>query len=229
MRKIKKSLVALLLLVSVIFSFASCSFLDVLDGIFREDNDTPDNTIFNSSEFIDGGPGSTYSDTYEEIWIETYEEMLVIVEKMKANGTEVPQIPAFNCEEYGLDVKFMISLPKHFLNGLEEGQEFYDIKINNFSICCAVFFEEITIETLKLYDAGVIYNKCLTVTVESSRKSNVESPTNAEDVTIQPSDIDGIYSVKYNDKFQFQLKQGYIDFTVTEEQFEILKKTIVII
>ena len=218
MRKIKKSLVTLLLLASVIFSFASCDLVVEIHNYFNE-----------IGKYGKDGPGSTYWDNYEEIWIETYEEMLVIVEKMKANGTEVPQIPAFNCEEYGLDVKFMIALPKHFLNSLEEGQEFYDIKINNFSIRCAVFFEEITIETLKLYDGGTIYNKCLTVTVESSRKSNVEIPTNTEDVTIQPSDIDGIYSVKYNDKFQFQLKQGYINFTVTEEQFEILKKTVAII
>ena len=212
MRKIKKSLVALLLLVSVIFSFASCNLIDGVNDFLDRNAD---------------GPGTTEEDLYEACWIETYEEMLVVVEKLKANGTEVPIIPAFDCEEYGLDIKFQFIISKHLLKNLEDGQEFYDTKISNLNVKCVVFLEDVTIKTLKSYGLG-IYNKCLLV--NKIQGVDPEPPTSAAVVNIQPSaTVEGRFSVNYNRKAQFALQRGYIEFDLTEEQIEILKKTVAII
>ena len=219
MRKIKKSLVALLLLVSVIFSFASCN---LIDGV----NDFLDRNV--------DGPGGTYTDQYEIKWIETCDEMLTIIEKMRANGTEIPQIPLFDCEGYGIDVKFRIDIKKSFLNELEEGQEYYDKRMSNnvFSVRCYIFFQDVTIDELESCGQLMIYD-CLKVVIHHN--ITVEDPKDAKDIQILPNPLDAsgpelmAYVVSYNGKNQFKLEKNQPDFVIAEEQIEILEKTIMLI
>lgn len=215
MRKIKKSVVALLLLVSVMFSFASCDLINEV------------------KDFLDvdfGGPGTTSYDAIAVKWVETYEEMIAIVEKMRATGTEVPQIPAFNCEEYGIDVKFRILFYSSYISYLEEGKEIYDIPI--ISVTCYIFFEDVTIDDLEKYHTtpSGMNGYCVT-----QRNYNIEinAPSITDSVEFSKNSVTSSerisYGVKYNGEYKFSIVAIDNDIALTKEQIEILKKTLVVI
>ena len=95
MKKVTKILISILLLVSIVCSFVSCSAI---------------NNVIGKLVAVDGPGCGLANYEYDVYWVETYDEMLDILSKMKAAGTDTPKIPAFNCDEHGIDVKFRISV-----------------------------------------------------------------------------------------------------------------------
>ena len=213
MEKTVKIFISVIICVSVLLSLVSCNLLDAINDFLNRNQD---------------GPGTTWNDVYQLMWVETYDEMLEIVERTRAYGTEIPQIPAFNCEEYGLDVKFAITVKNNIFNELDDKYEYFDRKINNFSVICCVFFESMTIEEVKRY-SHIPRCNCVYLKTETIRK--IDSPKGANDVEITRSDSKKEdLVIYYKGKYQFILSaQEYDDFEITEEQIEILEKTITII
>ena len=204
MKRILKPLICLVLCISVLLSLASCS-------------------LFGAP----GGPGTTYHELYEEKWIETADEMRQIVSLLRSHGSEIDPIPFFDCEEYGIDIKFCIAVPRELINGLEEGEEIFDRRMDDLAIRVCVFFEDVTSEELEKREFESY--KCIYITDYQHLAKN---PTGADDVEIKldsdPSN--NIYSVFYNGAYQFDFEKTSTNpFGITPEQIEILEKTVSII
>lgn len=220
MKKTVKILISVIICISVLLSLVSCNLLDAINDFLNRNED---------------GPGSTWYDVYQFMWVETYDEMLEIVERTRAYGTEIPQIPAFACEEYGLDVKFAIIVENDIFDELEDKYEYFDRKINQFSVFSCVFFKDMTIEEVERYGDLPTYNCAYVPSVYMTGPANryhIDNPEGASDVNIEKSEINSEttwYYVKYKGKYQFKLINEYKEFEITEEQIEILEKTLTII
>ena len=224
MRKFSKIFLSLLLLVAIMLSCASC------------DSST---NVFSMLFGIDGGRKSCGLDNYQYcvFWIDTYDEMIYVLDKMKAAGTQTPQIPAFNCEEYGIDIKFQIVLRRSAVEQLKEGQNYYDVKLSYVSIYCCLFFETVTLEQIQDYslhelESGFVNFRLYTV--RKFKHSDVLEKPYYRNVRIHNEGLDGNpeygkYYIYYNTKNQFYMEKSHIHFDLTEEQIEILEKTLVII
>jgi hypothetical protein len=173
------------------------------------------------------GPDTTYDKVHDEKWIETSAEMREIIALLKSHGSEVFPIPYFDCEEYGLDIKFCISVHHSVINQLEEGENLFDRRIDNLAIRAFVFFEDVTSEELEKREFESY--KCIYITDYQHLAKN---PMGADDVEIKldsdPSN--NIYSVFYNGAYQFDFEKTSTNpFGITPEQIEILEKTVSII
>ena len=213
MKKAVKILISIIICVSVLLSLVSCNLLDAINDFLNRNK---------------AGPGTTWADVYDYMWVETYDEMLEIVERTRAYGTEIPQIPVFSCEQYGLDIKFAITVENRIFDELEDKYEYFDRKIKQFSAVCYVFFESVTIEDVEQYISIPYLNNCVYSTTVQDRR--VDSPEGVEYIEIEESHKIGMekyYSVKYKGKNQFYLVSYYTE--ITEEQIEILEKTLTII
>ena len=144
MKKTVKIFISVIICVSVLLSLVSCNLLDAINDFLNRNED---------------GPGSTWYDVFQYMWVETYDEMLEIVERTRAYGTEIPKIPAFNCEEYGLDIKFAIRVENKIFDVLDDKYEYFDRKINVFSVRCYIFFEDVTLDQVGGYKEN--YFKCM--------------------------------------------------------------------
>ena len=216
MKKVTKILISLLLLVSIVCSFASC---EVLEDVFN----------FMLNPFTPTfGPGTRAVDMREVRWVESYDEMLEILNKMKNAGTSVPQFIAFDCEEYGIDVKFKISLSKKKdMAKLEPGQSFYDIKLSYVHITCYLFSEDISVAELD--KEGVYGPKHYRYQVSKADHSKIIPDfTDVNQLEIIDN-ADGRWIVYYQGKTQIYLRPGDQGTELTEEEVEILKKTLVVI
>ena len=206
MKRILKPLICLVLCISVLLSLASCS-------------------IF--FPHLVAGPGTTEREVFQEIFIETDEEMREIVALLKSHGSEINPILYFDCEEYGLDIKFCIAVRRVIVEQLEEGENLFDRRIDNLAIWACVFFEDVTSEELEKREFESY--KCIYITDYQHLAKN---PTGADDVEIKlnsdPSN--NIYSVFYNGAYQFGFEKTSTNpFGITPEQIEILEKTVAII
>ena len=215
MKKTAKILISILLLVSIAFSFNSCALGERLSFDGRND------------------PYSLIHHEYKVYWVETYDEMLDILSKMKAAGTDTPKIPAFNCDEFGIDVKFRIEVHKSDIEKLKDGEEYYDRRLEkNFSIQCYIFLDDIDIQILKAYIDSIPSVHYYVVKKYNSQE--VESFADFEDLKIHKQRSDGTtefreFHIYYNGKNQFYIKKYNEAQELTEEQIEILKKTVVVI
>lgn len=216
MEEIKK-IAIIFLLFAITVSLVSCNSLtDLYDKINGID-----------------GPGATESDAFTVKWVETYDEMVDIANKMKSSGTEVPQFIAFDCEEDGIDVKFRIILSKSDVEKIEDGQSFYDIKLSYVDIKCYIFSENISIAELEKYELSspLHYH----YTIEKYNKHDViQSVEGANDLRIDRADPGvaqetGRLHVFYFGKYQFYLQKGDQGAELTDEQIEVLEKTLVVI
>ena len=233
MKKMTKILISLLLLVSIVFSFASCEVLE--DVLVFMSGLNPFVPKFGRPKTKEDGLHAV-DHYYETKWVETYDEMVDILSKMKAAGTKTPQIPAFDCEEYGIDIKFQITLRRSDLMNLEEGQNYYDIKLHDIYIDCYLFFEEITIEQIKARHSilHAPYGSFRLYAVEKKYFDILANPNDYDDLKIHNDRADGTkeigrYHIYYDGKNQFYIQRSEADFELTEEQIEILKKTVVVI
>ena len=172
MRKIKKSLVALLLLVSVIFSFASCQYVDVFlnknqednGGLNNEKNETKDEYkedvwCICCRERNDGYTGGVTSNAefhekYGVYWLETYEEVLEAVELLKSHDSTIDCTLAFDYEGELFDSKFCFWYEKEKAEIHEEGKSFFDRKIDGGKFEWFGFYDDITIEEM-MYNTDI--------------------------------------------------------------------------
>ena len=216
MKKTAKILISLLLIVSVALSIASC---DVLKSFSRLKN----------------GPGTTYADLHKSIWVDTYDEMVTVLSEMKAAGTKTPQIPTFNCDEHGIDVKFQIIIRKSDIADLEAEQSYYDVKLINIDIKCYLFFEDVSLEEAYAFGIYGPDMSCRYYKIEKYESDDVlSSYDGVDDLDIHNIDDSGNseigrYHIYYNGKNQFYIQKSWADFELTEEQIEILEKTLVVI
>ena len=193
MKKMTKILISILLLVSIVCSFASCALGERL--LFDGRND----------------PYSLIHHEYKVYWVETYDEMLDILSKMKAAGTDTPKIPAFNCDEFGMDVKFRIMVHSSDVKKLKEGQKYYDRRLKKgVSIQCYIFLDDIDIPTLitRVYSipSSVHY-----YAVKKYNSQEVESFADFKDLKIHKQRSDGTtelenFTSTITEKISFILK-----------------------
>ena len=208
-----KRLICLLLCIATVFSLASCGFLN---GLF--------NWLFGEQE--------GYDDVRVELWVETLDEMLYIIERTRSYGTKISQLPTFDCEEYGIDVKFMVTISRDLYEGLEEGELYYERYLKDFYLRSYVFFEDVTVEELERYIDVAYHFKCAYTVEEREKRFLAESPNEAEEIFVRgfmdAQNSYKSYQFEYNGKAQFSINLKYLDF-ISEENLEILKQTICII
>lgn len=218
MRKTAKIFISLLLLFAIACSFASC---DLIKRFGDKD-----------------GPGTTYKEAHVAIWVETYDELKFVLDRMKAAGTKTLQIPAFDCEEYGIDVKFQIVLRRSEAEQLQDGENYYDVKLNFVHIVCYLFFEEVTIEQIQARYSIIEGSKCSEFrfyrVAMKNRYDVLTPPKDYEDFKIHNVGLNGetnseIYYMYYDGKNQFYIERSRTYFDLTEEQLETLEKTVVLI
>lgn len=220
MKKSLKLVISFVLCLAMVLSFVSCGIINVIeDACFYVTN-------ISRKKY----KGVTAYDVLRVRWIETYEEAVTIVEKMRLNGETIPSIPAFDCEEYGIDVKFLILFDSEYEKDLEEGKEIYDIPI--LSVTCYIFLEDITVNKLKMYHNyphgmdGYYTGTRDNFEIKTPKKTDyVKFSKNVERFNIESTS----YGITYNGEYQFSLYGTDVGIELTDEQIKILKKTIVVI
>ena len=160
---------------------------------------------------------------YVIVWFETYDELIEAFELMRANGTEIPRMPYFDCEEYGMDVKFRIEFPRSADDKLQEGQNFFDRRLDNLNLYVYVFFEDVTIEELEYS----YFNRYLGFEIKT--RGGFREAKAFDNVKIYDANGDRKYYVRYGGEVQFILKLNNKNVTLSEEQIEILKNCIKVI
>ena len=235
MKKTGKIIISVLIIVAVVVSFTSCNLLAPvlsklgLYGNFGGKIEYDDSFPF--PEGYTGGVQPTYQFhlTNEVKWLETYEEALDAVTRLRAHGTEIGPIALFDCEEYGYDLKFCVIFSRSKSEALSEGQNYFDRKLANVDIITCVFFEDVTIDEL-IFSSHYYYDS-IEITAHDTR--NATSTQSNDIVNIEKYSINkeyeaSSYLVTYNDSPQFTFEStGY--FELTYEQIGILEKTLVVI
>ena len=207
MKRTMKTLICLLLCIAIIFSFTACNLLS----------------------------GNTrYDDVYTELWVETLDEMLYIIERTRSYGTEISQLPTFDCEEYGIDVKFMITISKDLYDSLEEGELYYERYLSEFYLESYIFFENVTIEEAENLGGDVVYRFECAYTQERNKHRLADKPNEDDEVSVKAhmdteTNSYDQYVFYYNEHAQFGIKLGRSLDAISEEDLEILKQTIYII
>jgi hypothetical protein len=226
-----KRLICLLLCIATVFSLTSCEIVDYVSGWFEEEEES----LYPRG--YTGGCQTAYGELESIliIWFETYDEFIEAIERTRAQGTKIPRVAYFDCEEYGIDIKFCVILRRHLLPDIQEGESYFDKKLHDddLSIFTCVFFEYISIEELEYtyferypgfrvksegigthYPAAVDYDS-----VEIILHPNI----NASDSYIPR------YDVYYYGEMQFYFNTnsfGYDRYYISDENLEILENTI---
>ena len=156
MRKIKKSLVALLLLVSVMLSFASCQYIDAFlnrDQLKENSEDTKNESGTKNEDRIvpQGYTGGIARDLhfhyeYAVYWLETYEEVLSAIELLKSHGSTIKRSIAFNYDTDLFDIKYCFMYKRSKAESLEEGKSFFDRKIDEGEFRWFAVYDDIEID-----------------------------------------------------------------------------------
>ena len=233
MKKTAKILTSILLLVSVVLSFVSCRAVGYIISCLDTSGARGYSEWYEGCPVPEGYTGGfnknyQYHTVTEIKWLETYDEMVDAVTRLRAHGTEIDPIALFDCEEYGFDLKFCMEFnrPKE---PLSEGQGYFDRKLIGVIVNTYVFFEDITIEKL-VYSAVDMYKNVSTV--NNRYHSDLTAIQSTDTVTIEEvvvlDDLITWYSVHCNATDLFTLTSSSC-FKLTEEQIEILEKTLVVI
>ena len=154
-----------------------------------------------------------------------YEEIIAIRTLLKSHGSIMKQIPYFECEEPGLDVRFIIYLPKGWSDDLENKMDYFDKRIDNLIMYCCVFLEETSYTNLDFYFYE--YLDCIRIDPYKERSKVIESPVGAEDIDIYRAG-DKTYEVFYNGRAQFLLETKK-SLELTQEQLELFEQSIAVI
>ena len=137
MKKIIKALIILMLLISMVASVSSCGVH--LSRFFKKKN-----------SYTGGfsGEGVHY---YRKIhWVETFEEMMIAVEHLKAAGNEIPFHVLPNYENDVVDAKYCFFLSVKDAEKLKDGEKWYDRKgVGAISIVYFGFLDKVSIEELE--------------------------------------------------------------------------------
>ena len=103
--------------------------------------------VGNKSYTVGGNGNNSYPEdlhrTYEIYWLETYEEMMAAIETLKSYGSTVDNTSGsnviFDIEKFAfndtiIDCKYTISFDKNDTTPLEDGQGFFDRKVDGFRV-----------------------------------------------------------------------------------------------
>ena len=237
-----KKLFIVLLCFVLMLSIASCSLFDPREGGLHEWREDCCPVPEGYTGGVDPNLESHHSG--EVKWLETYDELLSAVALLKSHGTEFYgtrferlDLMFFNCEEYGIDIKFCISFERHSAEKLKEGQDFFDRTIPRVHIVSYVFFEDVSIEKLE-YSMVHNYNSLVLDQNPSIYRKQIDPENiNIRQEVIDPQ-VDSNYIQRYtfchgedrilNLKYQFHAEKGQ-NSALTEEQLEILKESFTII
>ena len=237
MNKTGKIIISFLLLFAIVTLLSSCDLIaPVLSKIGLYDKFGGKVEYDESFPFPEGYTGGVESNyqfhlEYEIKWIETYEEMIDAVTHLRAHGNDVDPIALFDCEEYGYDLKFCVIFSRNKSEALSEGQNYFDRKLANLTINTYVFFEDVSIDEL-IYNQVSDY-KHVKVGYIKNIHSMLKNPHSNIELSIKKGEIananDRIkYYVAYNDIDQFYFTATYM-FELTDEQIEVLEKTLTVI
>lgn len=139
MSKIALRMVCTLICIIFSLSFVSCSAYDfIVEKLQGDKTESP------SEENNNGNNDAECSGDEIFCYIETREELLVAMEKMKAHGTEWLPFVAFDCEGMlcngaPIDVKYMISFFEHGAEPLTAGQDFFSRNLGTVQISCFIY------------------------------------------------------------------------------------------
>lgn len=219
MSKLIKIILNILVCLSFVISLTACDLLNVF-GIRQGNDDIVPN----------GYTGGVTNDkhyhyVYETVWLETYDELTNALTLLKSNSSEIPKTPIFNCEKYGIDVKYRISFSRDKSEKLQEGREYFDRRLERITVTWYAFFEELTVEELiysrwnRYYSASVFFDS-----------ERIDIPSDVNDVMIsikEPYPNEDIeYNVFYSEKNQFKILMNSPESYLSEEQLDILEQTI---
>ncbi len=220
-----KKLIAIILFISSILSMASCSYVDELmakiksqDDVDTEsDHSAKNHTARYPNGYTGGFPGVTH-DLYGYYWLETYEEVLEAAEILKSNGSTLRRSVGFDCDGELLDVKWCFTYSWSKAEPLEDGENFFDRKIDNGEFVWYAFYKDVTIDELifsDLYD----YDFMSVRYPESTRKyRNFENVANLDGLSLDwggksdyfPNhpEVGATYEVVYNGKILVEIYYG---------------------
>ena len=226
-----KRLICLLLCIAMIFSFTSCEIVDYVSGWFEEEEEENDNYI---PFWYTGGLNYNrdFHDMFVIVWFETYDEVIEVIEITKAHGTEINKFVYFDCEEYGIDVKYCAVLSRdEYCQNMQEGDSYFDRKIpGGLDICAYLFFEEISIEVLE----RSLYEWHHGVEIGGGEYSNSIIDRDSVEIYVgsvyESSSRRVVYFVEWDGKPQFDFSvypvYGEDLYYISDEHLEILEQTI---
>ena len=224
----KKSLVSILLLISILFSLMSCDLVSDIVDRFTEDPPRYHAEYDESFPFPKGYTGGVNTNyqwhlDYEVKWLDTYDELKDAVTRLRAHGTEVAPTVVFDCEEYGLDLKFCVISPRYLSEELSEDQGYFDRYLVSVSISTYVFFEDASIDEI-IFD-WILYDQSYKYVMINNTYLRTFSISEDEEISIRTS-ADATLDAYGNGEYKFNFEQHH--YTVTEEDVEILEKTLVV-
>ena len=222
-----KRLICLLLCIATVFSLTSCEVVDYVSGWFEEEEEENDNYI----PFWYTG-GLEHNREFHKgcviVWFETYDEVIEVIEITKAYGTEINKFVYFDCEEYGIDVKYCAVFSRdEYCWNMQEGDSYFDRKIpGGLSISTYIFFDDISIEVLE----RSLYEWHHGARISGKYKNSI---TDRDSVEIYIDFVDGKtvnYDVEWDGKLQFDFNvypvYGEDIYYISDEHLEILEQTV---
>ena len=170
MKKTTKILISLLLLVSIVCSFASCEYVDaVLKRNKEKENQNHEHVgcdcYIRTPDGYTGGVTYLlkFHQQYDVYWLETYDEVLEAIELLKSHGSTIVRTLGFSYDTELIDSKYCFAFEKEKAEPLEEGKNFFDRRIDDGWFAWYGFFDDITIDQLMynntVNDLGTAYLK----------------------------------------------------------------------
>ena len=138
MEKRIKTVVCLLLLLSVVLSMSSCGIL----GIGKQND---------GKRYTGGFSIESHFYIHREIhWLETFDEAMTAIEHLRAAGNDLPNIYIAGYENETVDAKYLILVNDYRTPKQKEGEEWYDRKFNKVEkIEYYGFLDKVSIEELE--------------------------------------------------------------------------------
>ena len=224
-----KRLICLLICIATVFSLASCEIVDYVSGWFEEEEE-----IFAMPSGYTGG--LDYNREFHNglviVWFETYDEVIEVIEITKAYGTEINKFVYFDCEEYGIDVKYCAVFSRdEYCWNMQEGDSYFDRKIpGGLSISTYIFFDDISIEVLE----RSLYEWHHGARISGKYKNSIIDRDSVEiyvgSVYDSSSTRRVVYFVEWDGKPQFNFSvypvYGEDLYYISDEHLEILEQTV---
>ena len=168
MKNFKKRILSIILLVSVMLSFASCQYIDIITNSKNESSDvnvhsdTP-HSCPGCQRTEDGYTGGLshfqdFHDEYGLYWLETYEEVLSAIELLKSHGSTIKRSIAFNYDTDLFDIKYCFMYKRSEAESLEEGKSFFDRKIDGGEFRWFAFYDDVEIDDFIYFKYVSYYN-----------------------------------------------------------------------
>ena len=145
MKKILKALMCMLVIGAIAMSFISCAIINVF---VRDQDDPSKKTGYTAGGLKEGEPHKYAHLEYH--WVETYDEVVEIIEALKASGNKIPNnyIPKYDNDV--IDAKYVFIVNNSGTPNKKAGEEWYSRKFNRIeAIGYFGFLEKVSIEKLE--------------------------------------------------------------------------------